>query len=122
MNKITQEVKLLKKKARSFIFKSIKESPHDFFILIIDNTLELKIDLMESGVVYYKGTPRKYLRDKLIFDNGVYEVLNSSLLISIDEGSFGIIQKNELKHIMIITENYQIELVVYEIKKVLEQL
>ena len=109
-------------KSRGFIFKCIKETPNDFFILINDNRLELKIDLMESGVVYYRGTPKKYFRDKYNCENGFYEVLNSSLLLLIGEGSFGMIQSNELKHIMIMTDNYQIELVVYEIEDIMEQL
>ena len=73
-------------------------------------------------MVYYRGMPKKYFRDKYNCENGFYEVLNSSLLLLIGEGSFGMIQNNELKHIMIMTDNYQIELVVYEIEDIMEQL
>ncbi len=122
MSILDQELKPLMKKSRGFAFKCIKETPYDFFILIDDNTSELRIDLMESGVVYYRGTPKKCLKDKNNFGNGFYEVLNSSLLISISEGSFGIIQNSELKHLIIITDNYQIELAVYELEDIMEQL
>lgn len=122
MSAIYQNLKPLIKKSSGFIFKCIKETPDVFFILINDNKAELKIDLMESGVEYYRGTQKKYLKDKNNYENGFYEVLDSSLLISISEGSFGIIQSDELKHLMIITDNYQLDLAVRDVEPILEQL